>query len=75
MQCVFRSWRWAARPEVVDQTIGRDDLARVQRQEHQESAEFGRPDQDRLSVVQDLQGPEDAELEHGNVLQRSPSPA
>ena len=59
-----RARRGLARPELVDQPIGGDDLVRVEKQERKERALLAVAQHDRLAMLDDLERSEQPELRH-----------
>ena len=53
----------AAVPEVLDQAIARDDLVGVQEEQREQPPLLGGAERDRTTLVDDLERPEDAELQ------------
>jgi hypothetical protein len=49
-------------PELVDETVARDDLVRTEKKDGEERALLGAAERDRLALVPDLEWPENAEL-------------
>jgi DNA-directed RNA polymerase specialized sigma24 family protein len=60
-------WRWGFPPEVVDQTLARDELVRVQKENGENESLLERPERDRLALVEHLERPENPKL-HPAVL-------
>jgi hypothetical protein len=56
-------FRWAPAPELVDQTVARDDLVRPDEQGSEQRLLVRAADPDLTPVSEDLDGAEDAEFE------------
>ena len=59
-------------PEFVDQPVARDDLVRVQQEDHEEGALLRPTDRDDSAVLPDLERPEKPELQLPPAIDRTP---
>ena len=68
LECVLRRRRRLARPELLDQRIGRDDLVAVEHEQRQQGPVHLAREGNRLAVADDLERTEDTELQHVRVV-------
>ena len=62
VQTLGRGRRRSAAPDVIDQSIGGDDLVRVDQQDAERGARLSLRQRDRAVIVHDLERPEDPEV-------------
>ena len=60
LDCVRRRIRWFPRPQLLDEPVGRDDAAEVEREHREQCARLRAPERDHAAVLHRLERAEQA---------------